>query len=75
MLTKKLKLIYWCFESYFDDYWYISGEVGDWKHWFTGARNKEFEDFINAKLQGSHFSALVSPDRYPWLKTTKFGHL
>ncbi|XP_071116859.1 sulfotransferase 1B1-like isoform X2 [Haliotis cracherodii] len=54
---------------------YRKGEVGDWKHWFTGARNKEFEDFINTKLQGSHFSALVSPDRYPWLRTTKFGHL
>ncbi|XP_067666469.1 sulfotransferase 1B1-like [Haliotis asinina] len=54
---------------------YRKGEVGDWKHWLSGSKSQEFDDFINTKLQGSHFSALVSPDRYPFLRTNKFGQL
>ncbi|XP_046569010.1 sulfotransferase 1B1-like [Haliotis rubra] len=39
----------------------VSGEIGDWKNWFTVAENERFDQIWNAKMKDSGFKFTYTP--------------
>jgi hypothetical protein len=35
---------------------FISGDVGNWKDWFTVAQNEQFENYLKEKMEKSKWT-------------------